>query len=45
MDFDWPGVRNGNHFMRGHGAQTLRCGATDHFAAVRIAERPRHTLV
>jgi uncharacterized protein (TIGR02679 family) len=33
-DFDWPGVRIGNHVMREHGAQPWRFGAADYEAAV-----------
>jgi uncharacterized protein (TIGR02679 family) len=33
-DFDWPGVRIGNHVMREHGAQSWRFGAADYKAAV-----------
>ena len=33
-DFDWPGIRIGNHVMRGHGAQSWRFGAADYEAAV-----------
>ena len=33
-DFDWPGVRIGNHVMREHGAQPWRFGASDYEAAV-----------
>jgi uncharacterized protein (TIGR02679 family) len=33
-DFDWPGVRIGNHVMREHGAQSWRFGAADYEAAV-----------
>jgi uncharacterized protein (TIGR02679 family) len=36
-DFDWPGVRIGNHVMREHGAQSWRFGAADYVAAVRTA--------
>jgi uncharacterized protein (TIGR02679 family) len=34
-DFDWPGLRIGNHVMREHGAQPWRFGAADYAAAVR----------
>ncbi|WP_245428299.1 TIGR02679 family protein [Kumtagia ephedrae] len=34
-DFDWPGLRIGNHFMREHGAQPWRFGAADYLSAVR----------
>jgi uncharacterized protein (TIGR02679 family) len=33
-DFDWPGVRIGNHVMREHGAKSWRFGAADYEAAV-----------
>jgi uncharacterized protein (TIGR02679 family) len=33
-DFDWPGVRIGNHVMREHGAQPWRFSAADYEAAV-----------
>jgi uncharacterized protein (TIGR02679 family) len=33
-DFDWPGVRIGNHVIREHGAQPWRFGASDYEAAV-----------
>jgi uncharacterized protein (TIGR02679 family) len=33
-DFDWPGIRIGNHVMREHGAQPWRFGASDYEAAV-----------
>jgi uncharacterized protein (TIGR02679 family) len=36
-DFDWPGVRIGNHVMREHGAQPWRFGAADYEAAVAAA--------
>ncbi len=36
-DFDWPGVRIGNHVMREHGAQPWRFGAADYVTAVRTA--------
>jgi uncharacterized protein (TIGR02679 family) len=36
-DFDWPGVRIGNHVMREHGAQPWRFGAADYEAAVEAA--------
>lgn len=43
-DFDWPGLRIGNHVMRGHGAQPWRFGAADYLAAVRTAPSPTHSL-
>lgn len=33
-DFDWPGVRIGNHVMREHGAQSWRFNAADYEFAV-----------
>jgi uncharacterized protein (TIGR02679 family) len=33
-DFDWPGIRIGNHVMREHGAQSWRFGAADYEAAI-----------
>jgi uncharacterized protein (TIGR02679 family) len=33
-DFDWPGVRIGNHVMREHGAQSWRFGEVDYKADV-----------
>jgi uncharacterized protein (TIGR02679 family) len=36
-DFDWPGLRIGNHVMREHGAQPWRFGADDYAAAIRSA--------
>jgi len=39
-DFDWPGVRIGNHVMREYGARPWRFGAADYEAAVQsIASR------
>lgn len=43
-DFDWPGVRIGNHVMREHGAEPWRFGAIDYLAAVRTAPTPAHSL-
>jgi uncharacterized protein (TIGR02679 family) len=36
-DFDWPGLRIGNHVMREHSAQPWRFGADDYAAAIRTA--------
>jgi len=36
-DFDWPGLRIGNHVMREHRAQPWRFEATDYLAAIQIA--------
>ncbi|HEX4077986.1 MAG TPA: TIGR02679 family protein [Rhizomicrobium sp.] len=38
-DFDWPGLRIGNHVMREHRAQPWRFGAADYLDAVRTAPR------
>lgn len=43
-DFDWPGLRIGNHMMREHGAQPWRFGAADYLAALGIAPRPGRPL-
>lgn len=43
-DFDWPGIRIGNHMMREHGAQPWRFGAADYLAALGIAPRPGRPL-
>jgi uncharacterized protein (TIGR02679 family) len=43
-DFDWPGLRIGNHVMREHGAGPWRFGAADYLAAARTVERPGHAL-
>lgn len=43
-DFDWPGLRIGNHVMREYGARPWRFGAADYSAAVRTAPRPGHRL-
>jgi uncharacterized protein (TIGR02679 family) len=39
-DFDWPGLRIGNHVMREHGAEPWRFGAADYLAAVRTTPKP-----
>jgi uncharacterized protein (TIGR02679 family) len=36
-DFDWPGIRIGNHVIRGHGAQPWHFQAADYQAALRVA--------
>ena len=36
-DFDWPGLRIGNHVMREHNAVPWRFNAADYLAAVRTA--------
>ncbi|MDQ6435227.1 TIGR02679 family protein [Mesorhizobium sp. LHD-90] len=43
-DFDWPGLRIGNHVMREHGAQPWRFGAVDYLAAARTAPSPARAL-
>lgn len=43
-DFDWPGLRIGNHVMREHGAEPWRFGAIDYLAAVQTAPNPAHSL-
>ncbi len=43
-DFDWPGIRIGNHVMREHGAQPWRFGVADYLAALGIAPRPGRAL-
>ncbi len=42
-DFDWPGVRIGNHMLQAHGALPWRFSARDYDAALATAPRPgRH---
>jgi uncharacterized protein (TIGR02679 family) len=43
-DFDWPGLRIGNHVMREYGAKPWRFGTADYLAAVRTAPSPTHSL-
>ena len=43
-DFDWPGIRIGNHVMREHGAQPWRFGAADYEAAVQTVSGLGQTL-
>ena len=43
-DFDWPGLRIGNHVIREHGAEPGRLGANDYVAAVRAAPSMAHRL-
>lgn len=43
-DFDWPGLRIGNHIMREHGAEPWRFGVVDYIAAVRTAPSLTHPL-
>jgi uncharacterized protein (TIGR02679 family) len=44
-DFDWPGLRIGNHVMHDHGAAPWRFRAADYLAGAAKAPRPSHTLV
>jgi uncharacterized protein (TIGR02679 family) len=39
-DFDWPGVRIGNHVIGQYGAVAWRFGTQDYLAAIQSAERP-----
>ena len=42
-DFDWPGVRIGNHMLQAHGALPWRFSTRDYDAALATAPRPgRH---
>ena len=42
-DFDWPGVRIGNHMLQAHGALPWRFSTPDYDAALATAPRPgRH---
>jgi uncharacterized protein (TIGR02679 family) len=43
-DFDWPGLRIGNHVMREHGAQPWRFRAEDYEVALRAASAITATL-
>jgi uncharacterized protein (TIGR02679 family) len=43
-DFDWPGVRIGNHVMREHGAQSWRFNAGDYEVAAESASELARTL-
>lgn len=43
-DFDWPGLRIGNHVMREHGAQPWRFSAADYLMALVIAPQPGRPL-
>jgi uncharacterized protein (TIGR02679 family) len=43
-DFDWPGLRIGNHMMCAYGAQPWPFGAADYVAAVRASPRPGRRL-
>lgn len=37
-DFDWPGIRIGNHMLREHGATPWRLGAADYVAALDLVQ-------
>jgi uncharacterized protein (TIGR02679 family) len=43
-DFDWPGLRIGNHVMREFGARPWHFGVSEYTAAVQSAPRPGHPL-
>ena len=43
-DFDWPGLRIGNHVVREHGAQPWRFGAAEYLLAVHAASDPGQVL-
>lgn len=43
-DFDWPGVRIGNHMLREHDARPWRFSTPDYRAAVAGAPRPGRSL-
>ena len=43
-DFDWPGIRIGNHVMREHGAHPWRFSAADYEAAVQTVSGLGQTL-
>ena len=43
-DFDWAGLRIGNHVMREYGALPWHFAAADYLAAVRTAPRPGRLL-
>jgi uncharacterized protein (TIGR02679 family) len=43
-DFDWPGVRIGNHVIRQYGALAWRFQAPDYVAAIQSAPRPGRGL-
>jgi uncharacterized protein (TIGR02679 family) len=43
-DFDWPGLRIGNHVVREYGALPWRFGAADYAAGVEAAPRPGRPL-
>jgi uncharacterized protein (TIGR02679 family) len=43
-DFDWPGLRIGNHVMREYGARPWHFGVSEYTAAVQSGPRPGHPL-
>ncbi len=43
-DFDWPGLRIGNHVIREYRARPWRFGAAEYAAAVQTAPRPGRLL-
>ncbi len=43
-DFDWPGIRIGNHVMRMHGAQPWRYSATDYMGGISMPSGHEHPL-
>lgn len=43
-DFDWPGLRIGNHMMRAFGAEPWRFGTSDYEAAAVPARHETHAL-
>jgi uncharacterized protein (TIGR02679 family) len=43
-DYDWAGLRIGNHVMRAYGAKPWRFGAQDYMAAVQAAPRVMRRL-
>jgi uncharacterized protein (TIGR02679 family) len=44
VDFDWPGIRIGNHLMGAHRAAPWRLGAADYMDAVRTIAHQPHIL-
>lgn len=43
-DFDWAGLRIGNHVMREHGAEPWRFGAADYLTAIRTTRNLARSL-
>jgi len=43
-DFDWPGLRIGNHVVGEYGAMPWRFGAVEYAAVVQAAPRPGRPL-